>query len=71
MEFNTSATLLRNLSPRSQYYLDKTDTIVKASFCVETLANMAWLRGGGFDLLRFYIHGVCFKDVNGALRKGT
>jgi hypothetical protein len=32
---------------------------------------MAWLGGGGYDLLGFYIHGVCVKDRNGKTRKGV
>jgi acetoacetate decarboxylase len=47
------------------------DTIAVASFSVETLSNMAWLGGGGYDLLGFYIHGVCVKDSNGKVRKGV
>lgn len=70
IEFKTSTTLLRNLFPNSHYSFTKLDTIATASFTVETLSNMAWLGGGGYDLLCFYIHGVCVMDSDGKMRKG-
>jgi hypothetical protein len=45
--------------------------VAKASFSVDTLQNMAWLGGGGYDLLALYVHGVCYKEADGRVRKGT
>lgn len=70
IDFKTSATLLRNLFPNSHYSFIKPDTIATASFTVETLSNMAWLGGGGYDLLAFYIHEVRVTDSNGKMRRG-
>lgn len=70
IEFKTSATLLRNLFPNSRYSFSKPDTVVTASFVVETLSNMSWLGGGGYDLVGFYIHDVRVEDRNGRVRHG-
>ena len=69
--FETSATLLRNLFPEPQYYFEKRDTVAKVSVSVKSLRNMAWLGGGGYDLLQLDIHGVCYKGTDGVARKGT
>lgn len=69
--FKTSATLIRNLFPNSRYYFDKMDTVVQASFCLDSLRNLAWLGGNGYDSLGLYIHGVCYKTRDGQVRKGT
>jgi hypothetical protein len=69
--FKTSATLLRNLFPNTYYSFTKPDTIAIASFTVETLSNMAWLGGGGYDLVGFYIHGVSVQDSKGNVRRGV
>lgn len=69
--FETSATLLRNLFPDPRYYFDKRDTVAKVSVSVKSLRNMAWLGGGGYDLLELDIHGVCYKGSDGVVRKGT
>jgi acetoacetate decarboxylase len=69
--FKTSATLLRNLFPNTHYSFTKSDTIATASFTVQSLSNMAWLGGRGYDLVEFCIHGVSVEDSNGKLRKGV
>ena len=69
--FKTSATLLRNLFPSDRYYFEKKDTVATASFCVDSLQNLAWLGGRGYDLLGLYIHGVCYKRSDGSISKET
>lgn len=69
--FTTSGTLLRNLLPNDRYYFESKDTVAKASFSFESLQNMAWLGGGGYELLALYIHGVCHKGSDGRVRKGN
>jgi hypothetical protein len=44
--------------------------VAKASFSFESLQNMAWLGGGGYELLALYIHGVSYRGSDGRLRKG-
>lgn len=69
--FKTSGTLLRNLLPNDRYYFESKDTVAKASLSLESLQNMAWLGGGGYELLALYIHGVCYKGSDGRVRKGN
>ena len=71
IKFKTSATLLRNLFPNERYSFEKRDTVAVASFSLQTLENMAWLGGGGYDLLALYIHGVCYRQNDGQVVKGT
>ncbi|CRG82905.1 hypothetical protein PISL3812_00252 [Talaromyces islandicus] len=71
IQFKTSATLLQNLFPNDRYYFEEKDTVKIASFCVDTLQNIAWLGGGGYDVLALYVHGVCYKEADGRIRKGT
>lgn len=71
MKFKTSSTILRNLFPNERYSFEKRDTVAVASFSLQSLANMAWLGGGGYDLLALYIHDVCYRQHNGQIVKGT
>ena len=71
IKLKTSATLLRNLFPNGQYSFEKPDTVAVASLSLESLDKMAWLAGGGYDLLALYIHDVCYKQADGRIIKGT
>ena len=71
IKFKTSATLLRTLFPNSSYRFNKPDTVAQASFSVETLENMAWLGGGSYDLLGFYIHDVQYTTRSGETLHGS
>jgi hypothetical protein len=71
IKFKTSATLLRTLFPNSSYRFGKPDTVALASFSVETLENMAWLGGGSYDLLAFYIHDVEYTTRTGETLHGS
>ena len=62
--------MLRNLFPNGQYSFQDTATVAIASFSLESLRNMAWLGGGGYDLLALYIHDICYKEANGRIRNG-
>ena len=68
--FKTSATLLRNLLPNSQYSLEKPDTVAIAELSVESLDKMNWLGGGGYDLLALYIPNVLYKSADDIVTKG-
>ncbi|MCJ1471568.1 hypothetical protein MMC13_000208 [Lambiella insularis] len=69
--FRTSATLLRTLFPNSSYRFAKTDTVAVASFSVQTLKNLHWLAGGGYDLLGLYFHDVQYTTSTGEIVQGT
>lgn len=71
IKFKTSATLLRTLFPNSSYRFNKPDTVALASFTVQTLQNMAWLGGGSYDLLGFYIHDVEYTARSGETLHGS
>ena len=71
IKFKTSATLLRTLFPNASYRFNKPDTVAQASFSVETLQNMAWLGGGSYDLLGFYIHDVQYTTRSGETLHGS
>lgn len=71
VKFKTSATLLRGLFPNSKYFFQKPDTVATASYSIEALENMAWLGGGGYALVAFYVHGVNYREDNGQVRKGV
>ncbi len=71
IKFKTSATLLRNMFPNSQYSFEKADTVATASFSLESLENLEWLGGRGYDVFAFYIHGVSYKLGDGQVLKGT
>ena len=61
----TSATLLRNLFPNASYSFKSRDTVAIISLRVQALNNLAWLGGGGYNLLGAYIHDVVYKAVDG------
>ncbi|KAK5948540.1 hypothetical protein OHC33_010436 [Knufia fluminis] len=65
IKFKTSATMLRNIFPSSAYAFEKPDTIATAAFVVESFKNLAWLGGGGYDLLALYIYGVQYTPGDG------
>jgi acetoacetate decarboxylase len=71
ISFKTSATLLRNMFPSSQYHFEKTDTVAHVTFAVESLRDLPWLGGGGYDIATLYIHGVCYKSIDGSVRRGS
>lgn len=71
VKFKTSATILQNLFPNSKYFFEKPDTVAVASYSIETLENMQWLGGGEYNLLALYVHGVCYKEDDGRVRKGV
>ncbi len=71
IQFKTSATLLRTLFPNPSYRFNKPDTVTRASFSVQTLKNMAWLGGGSYDLLGFYIHDVQYTTRSGETLHGS
>lgn len=68
--FKTSATLLRNMFPNDRYQFEKPDTIAYATFTVESLQNLTWLGGGGYENAALYIHGVRYTSCNGPVRSG-
>jgi acetoacetate decarboxylase len=57
--------------PNSHYQFDKRDTVAYAAFTVESLRNLTWLSGGGYDLAALYVHGVLHKSSDGQVRKGS
>lgn len=67
----TSATMLRNLFPSSRFRFEKPDTVAHASLRIQTLSNLDWLGGHGYNLLGFYIHNVQYTDDVGLIHEGS
>ncbi|KAK5679391.1 hypothetical protein LTS10_008206 [Elasticomyces elasticus] len=70
VRFTTSATVLRCLFPSDRYSFASRDTVQQASFTVQTLDGLAWLGGGGYDLVGLYIHGVRYQQTDGTFVTG-
>lgn len=71
VRFRTSATLLRNMFPSTMYSFVKTDTVAEASFTFQSIQNLSWLGGRGYELVMFQIHGVQHRSKDGSIRQGT
>ena len=71
IKFKTSATLLRNMFPNDRYSFEKADTVAIASFALESLENLEWLGGSGYEIFALYVHGVSYKLGDGQTLKGT
>lgn len=63
----TSGTLLRNLFPTKSYSFATTDTVVMASFNVQSRTNVKLLANQGFERLTFAIHGVNYTKDDGSV----
>ncbi|KAK5709899.1 hypothetical protein LTR17_019345 [Elasticomyces elasticus] len=70
IRFTTSATVLRCLLPSDRYSFANRDTVQQASFTVQTLDGLAWLGGGGYNLVGLYIHGVRYQQTDGTFVAG-
>ncbi|KAK1059811.1 hypothetical protein LTR12_006859 [Friedmanniomyces endolithicus] len=70
IRFATSAAVLRCLFPSDRYSFKTRDTVQFATVTLQTLDSLAWLGGGGYSLLAFYIHGVCYQQEDGKLVEG-
>ncbi|KAK0964367.1 hypothetical protein LTR54_018393, partial [Friedmanniomyces endolithicus] len=70
IRFATSAAVLRCLFPSDRYSFKTRDTVQFATVTLQTLDRLAWLGGGGYSLLGFYIHGVCYQQADGKLVEG-
>jgi hypothetical protein len=70
INFKTDAESVRDLLPNDSYSFGDRDMVTFA-FVVESFRDLAWLGGGGYDLLALYIHDVGFgsaelqKEVRG------
>ena len=71
IKFKTSSTLLKNLFPSQSYSFAVRDTVAIARFSIESLRNIAWLGGGGYDLLALYVDGVNYTKKDGKVLQGT
>ena len=69
--FKTSATLLRSMLPSSAYSFTTRNTVVEASLRLQTLANLQWLGGTGYNLLGLYKHDVQYTSPSGEKTAGT
>ncbi|KAK0875679.1 hypothetical protein LTR87_010464 [Friedmanniomyces endolithicus] len=70
IRFGTSAAVLRCLFPSDRYNFKTRDTVQFATVTLQTLDRLAWLGGGSYSLLAFYIHGVCYQQADGELVEG-
>lgn len=70
--FRTSATLLRNLFPSDAYSFIRPDTVAQASVSIQSIQNLPWLGGRGYDLVMFHLHGVQYRRRdNGSTIQGS
>ncbi|KAK3075513.1 hypothetical protein LTR53_001130 [Teratosphaeriaceae sp. CCFEE 6253] len=70
IRFATSATALRALFPSERYSFASRDTVQYATLTLQTLDRLAWLGGHGYDLVGFYVHGVCYRRDDGTVVRG-
>ncbi|KAK5733580.1 hypothetical protein LTR17_009568 [Elasticomyces elasticus] len=70
VRFTTSATVFRCLFPSDRYSFASRDTVQQASFTVQSLDGLAWLGGGGYDLVGLYIHGVRYQQTDSTFVTG-
>ncbi|KAK1807504.1 hypothetical protein LTR12_018148 [Friedmanniomyces endolithicus] len=70
IQFATSASVLRGLFPSDRYTFMSRDTVQHVTLDLQTLDNMSWLGGQGYDLVALYIHGVCYQEADGTLVQG-
>lgn len=72
IRFRTSKSLLLNLLPSNKYTFSKRGDIAEASFVFQSIENLAWLGGGGYNLVLFQIHDIQHRgDANGVTRDGS
>ncbi|KPI36528.1 3-hydroxybenzoate 6-hydroxylase 1 [Cyphellophora attinorum] len=71
VSFTTSATLLRNMFPNACYRFSKADTVTHVTFAVESLRNLSWLAGGGYDLAALYVEDVCYRWSSGRVQQAS
>jgi 2-polyprenyl-6-methoxyphenol hydroxylase-like FAD-dependent oxidoreductase len=71
IRFRTSGTLLRNLLPSAAYSFILPDTVAEASVCVQSIKNLPWLSGKGYDLVAFYFHGLQYQQQDGSVVRGS
>lgn len=67
IKFKTSGTLLRNLFPSKSYSFASTDTVVMASFIVQSRHNVELLGNHGFERVALVIHGVKYTKSDGSV----
>lgn len=67
IKFKTSGTLLRNLFPSKSYSFASTDTVVLASFMIQSRHNVELLGNQGFERVAFVIHGVNYTKPDGTV----
>jgi hypothetical protein len=69
--FRTSRTYLQTLFPSPAFSFISPGTVAEATFRVDTLANLGWLGGGGYNILGLYMHGVQYAKKDGTKIYGT
>ena len=71
IRFRTSKTLLGNLLPSDKYSFSKRGSVAEASFVFQSIENLAWLGGGGYNLVLFQVHGIQHKSsIDSTTRDG-
>jgi hypothetical protein len=71
IRFKTSRTYLQTLLPSSAFSFTSPGTVAEATFRVDTLSNLGWLGGGGYNTFGLYIHGVQYTKKDGSKIHGT
>lgn len=72
VKFEAEPESLSDLFPNDSYTFQDTSRAVTFTLSVESFQNLAWLGGGGYDLLALYVHGVQYSPTDGKDKvKGT
>lgn len=71
IRFKTSASLVSTLFPNDSYAFPQHKSMVEVSFVLQSLRDLDWLGGAGYDLFTFNIHGVTFTKKDGTDIQGT
>ncbi|KAJ9631312.1 hypothetical protein H2204_008254 [Knufia peltigerae] len=71
VRFKTKASAIRALFPNEQYSLPDTgdDDFAYATWSLESLRNLSWLSGSGYDLLALYVEDVMYTDSHSGRRR--
>jgi hypothetical protein len=71
IRFRTSRTYLQTLLPSPAFKFTSPGTVAEATFRVDTLRNLGWLGGGGYNIFGLYIHGIQYTKRDGKKIHGT
>ncbi|KAH8691281.1 hypothetical protein BGW36DRAFT_431834 [Talaromyces proteolyticus] len=71
IRFQTSRAILDNLLPNSSFRFSSLGTIAEATISCNTIDQMDWLGGGGYDMLGLTLHGIQYTNKEGNVLQGS